>query len=314
MCILLGLTDHPDYSLILISNRDEVYQRKAERTAVRNLKNTYNNSPARVLCPVDELSGGTWLGINLDTKVFSIVLNIQELENNPNDNKQHNKGLLSRGILPLICLLNDNNNNKNNGNGNSDKLSSKADWLNTYPDIIKTRPFNLVYGDLSRNKCDLNILSLKSDATHTDTNLTEELKHYKINSTNDTTFVITNNKYSENIKDWPKIKLGQDALDELRNTKTDNIIEKCYEIATRTTLPDHRNILTSKECKALVRNSIFIPPLKVKNEDDPTIIDYGTRTTIVITVSRKTGDITYVERDNVEKNNADLIFTESTYQ
>jgi uncharacterized protein with NRDE domain len=75
--ILLAINSHPQYSLIVGSNRDEFYDRSAEPASF------WANSPT-LLAGRDLRAGGTWLGITTDGK-FATITNFRDpttLKNN----------------------------------------------------------------------------------------------------------------------------------------------------------------------------------------------------------------------------------------
>lgn len=93
MClVLLAFKAHPDYPLILATNRDEFYGRPA-KTA-----HFWEDAP-HVLAGRDEEAGGTWCGVNLD-RSFAAVTNYREA---PDDDRPYR----SRGELVADFLRND---------------------------------------------------------------------------------------------------------------------------------------------------------------------------------------------------------------
>ena len=70
MCVVFWTTHDPDYSLILLANRDEFLQRPAEPAAWR----THGH---RILCGIDEVAGGTWVGMS-SSGAISALTNVYE--------------------------------------------------------------------------------------------------------------------------------------------------------------------------------------------------------------------------------------------
>lgn len=77
MCILLSTTEHADYPLLLLSNRDEYYARPTQLAQIRNL-----NEKTKILSPLDlgRPEHGTWIGVNTDGKI-AILVNYREDDN-----------------------------------------------------------------------------------------------------------------------------------------------------------------------------------------------------------------------------------------
>lgn len=93
MCLaLIAIEQHPEYPLIILSNRDEFYKRPTEPA------HYWQDSPC-VFAGQDLIGGGSWLGVNQQGQ-FALVTNYR----NP---KAFDKSLLSRGILVKRYLQND---------------------------------------------------------------------------------------------------------------------------------------------------------------------------------------------------------------
>ena len=72
MCILFATRAHPNYELILISNRDEFYERKTHNTCWHNndlILSPYDMTKQQN----DSKTFGTWFGINRNGKVASLL-------------------------------------------------------------------------------------------------------------------------------------------------------------------------------------------------------------------------------------------------
>ncbi|KAG7087931.1 hypothetical protein E1B28_011977 [Marasmius oreades] len=80
MCIVFWTFDHPDYSLILCSNRDEYLSRPTKDAAFHSFEHdheAHSNAPGAILSGIDEMGGGTWLGLSRTGKV-AVLTNITE--------------------------------------------------------------------------------------------------------------------------------------------------------------------------------------------------------------------------------------------
>lgn len=90
--MLLSTSDHPDYALILISNRDEIFERKSLRMHEHDeLQNR------DLLMGIDQVGKGTWLCVDKENKSFSVVMNVQSKPESPEKE-------CSRGLLPLKII------------------------------------------------------------------------------------------------------------------------------------------------------------------------------------------------------------------
>lgn len=91
MCLaLIAIEQHPLYPLIILSNRDEFYNRA---TAPAHF---WNDEPG-IFAGKDLVSGGTWLGVNKQGR-FSLITNYR-------DPSHYNSERLSRGLLAKNFLL-----------------------------------------------------------------------------------------------------------------------------------------------------------------------------------------------------------------
>ncbi len=93
MClVLIAIEQHPEYPIIILSNRDEFYTRPTQPA------HYWQSSPS-LFAGQDLVGGGSWLGINKKGQ-FALVTNYR----NPN---AYDKTLLSRGVLVKDFLQND---------------------------------------------------------------------------------------------------------------------------------------------------------------------------------------------------------------
>lgn len=90
MCLIVfGLNAHPDYSLILIANRDEFFNRPTQSLMEWE-------KPDNIIAGKDITAGGTWLGLNKNGKLAAIT--------NYRDPKNIKSNAPSRGQLALNFL------------------------------------------------------------------------------------------------------------------------------------------------------------------------------------------------------------------
>lgn len=73
MCILLSSTEHPEFPFVLLSNRDEYFQRPTEPANLRYFDGF------DVLLPLDlgRAEHGTWIGVSSTGKI-AVLVNYRE--------------------------------------------------------------------------------------------------------------------------------------------------------------------------------------------------------------------------------------------
>ncbi|KAF8886225.1 NRDE protein-domain-containing protein [Gymnopilus junonius] len=78
MCIGIWTLEHPEYALILCTNRDEYLVRPTQDAHFHSFGDEVNaNSPGQILSGRDVQAGGSWFGINRSGRV-SLLTNITE--------------------------------------------------------------------------------------------------------------------------------------------------------------------------------------------------------------------------------------------
>ncbi|KAF9257151.1 DUF833-domain-containing protein [Marasmius fiardii PR-910] len=83
MCIVFSTLDHPDYSLILCSNRDEFLNRPTTDAAFHSFEHDHearSSAPGAILSGIDKMGSGTWLGISRTGKVAALTNITEELD------------------------------------------------------------------------------------------------------------------------------------------------------------------------------------------------------------------------------------------
>jgi uncharacterized protein with NRDE domain len=119
MCVLILLRDlHPDYPLLVASNREEDPKRSTMPPGLKVL------GERRALCPQDRRFGGTWIGINDRGLVVALT----------NAPGKSDPDALSRGLVSLEALAQETP---------SDAMGAVAELL----DISPARPFQLLVAD-----------------------------------------------------------------------------------------------------------------------------------------------------------------------
>lgn len=282
MCVLFGTTKHPNYKLILVSNRDELFERKTHISQW--------NKNGKVLYPYDmtkDIKGnseykeehGTWCGINREGKI-AILLNLinreegemeRNTENNNVDDKMKDNNL-SRGEIPINYLCNE----KYKKYEEWDTYDKFKERVKNGDENKKFNKFNLFYGDIKNNKYDV-------------INSNGKTRNLKVGGEGED-FCFSNIDWEdiELVKEWSKIKKGIKLIKGLISLEEEeNIIEECFKIGSL------------DECKIDKLNKfndtkelIFIPPLKIDSKRY-----YGTRSQIVILCERgDSNKVIYIER------------------
>lgn len=286
MCILFATRSHPEYELILISNRDEFFE--------RDTHNTCWHTNSSILSPYDMARNkkapignsetfGTWIGINKTGRIAN-VLNLRPADTPPN---KSSKGKVSRGVIPLTFL---------NTDSNKDSFSNWDSFENfqqQYPNLTCSGDFNFFYGDI------------KSKSYRIIDTFGQTFKVLDQNDNN--SFVLSNNTFNiENSKKWNKTVSGlqklKDFIDKTKN-ESDNkvILSECFKLASECSVPNEIRNKPFHVDPAVTYDTIFVPPLGSNDGEDIglTITKgyfYGTRSQIVILVSKNAEHVTYVEK------------------
>lgn len=289
MCILISTTSHPDYPLILLSNRDEYFGRPTQLATIRDLP-----SGAQILSPLDlgREEHGTWIGITSEGKI-AVLVNYSE--------PGMSLGEVSRGILPIEYLTTDLDDDS--WYENLEDVLARRTHISKHKVLNLIGGFSLVYGkleiDAATNRIKpLNIISNRGDRgkIHAGHELRDDL-HQQIALQR--TFSVSNSLYYE---PWEKVELGCAGLSKLveeavdRKLGHEDLVEKCFEVlSTNTFRPDPSLGNKLPESATGLRSSVFIPPLQFsKISSVPSL--YGTRTQTVIML-HKSGLLHYYERD-----------------
>lgn len=288
MCILLATRDHPDYRLILISNRDEFFERKTHTTSWHN--DNY------ILSPYDMTEGlydkekgiyGTWAGMNKDGKI-STILNLRLTGKDVLYSKNSQK-VMSRGMIPFRYLEKKPINEMRSINWESYERFERC-----YPYLDKSGDFNFFYGDVK-------------DETY---RIIDSMGH-TFNILDEKTggnMVISNDIYKpfkdNDVFEWGKIKLGKLKLRELVDQTSgcrsiDMVINKCFQIASFCSV-DFENKTLVKD-PMVTAETIFVPPLQCLPQQDVGLtisggVFYGTRSQLVTLVSKDGKHVTVSER------------------
>ncbi|CCE86219.1 Piso0_005876 [Millerozyma farinosa CBS 7064] len=310
MCIALTSTEHPDYPFILLSNRDEYFDRPTKEAHLRRINEEYG-----IISPLDMAreERGTWIGVNTKGK-FSSLVNFREMKND-------SVSEVSRGIIPLSYLTYGNSDKEwmNDLNTVLSKMISSSSSPKDNAVLPRIGGFSLLYGQLKINENTgkiepLRILSNKGNSTRI--HVSESEPNSKSDSISGlTTFGISNSLFDD---PWPKVELGKELLHETINESVEQkwsfteLIDNCFKLLSHNTYNENIASTGSPESKLEeLRNSIFIPPITPNHEsssspNSSTNALYGTRTQTLLILDKK-GALHYLEENVSTEHHSDTV-------
>ena len=286
MCILFATRSHPNYELILISNRDEFFERDTHNTCWHtnfSILSPYDMARNKKTPSGNSETFGTWIGINKSGRIANI-LNLRPADTPAN---KSSKGKVSRGVIPYTFLKTD---------SNKDKFSNWDSFENfehQYPNLPCSGAFNFFYGDIKSK-------SYRIIDTFGQT--------FKVLDQNDNdSFVLSNNIFNiEKSKQWSKTVFGLKKLKDFVNKTKDEsqdsvILEECFKLASICSVREEIRNHPYHADPAVTYDTIFVPPLGSNDGEDVGLTVtkgdiYGTRSQIVILVSENSKHVTYVEK------------------
>lgn len=299
MCILLSTVEHEDYPFILISNRDEFFQRP---TLPANIRSAGNK---KILSPLDlgRSEHGSWIGVD-DSGRLAVLVNYREEGDIISE--------ISRGVLPINYITSNEDDDTwydNLGDSLATMIGSKEPV-----ELKRIGGFSLLYGQLKLKDGKigkLNIISNKGDrgtifetVQLNDSNDNDSRLHMK-----EQTMGLSNSLFYE---PWEKVNKGVDLLHELmQQTKTtkfnqQQLVDKLFTLLSTDTFDQSLTDKPFTEQMFGLRNTIFVPPLDthIKIKSPTTGRFYGTRTQTIILLD-KHNNLHYYERDIID--NDDLV-------
>ncbi|KIJ17585.1 hypothetical protein PAXINDRAFT_161750 [Paxillus involutus ATCC 200175] len=265
MCVAFFTLDHPEYALILCSNRDESLSRPTEFAHFHSFwEESHSLQEATVLSGIDAQGGGTWLGLSRSGKL-GLLTNITE---------QITKFSSSRGHLVSSFL--------------ASQLSHplEEDITRLIPCDAKYAGFNMLL--LAPSASDQAWLSF--DATYvTNGGAGGPITHRPLTDAERHRGGLSNGIEGKGADEWPKLQHGLVSLQNILgtlppNTSEDQLAEQLFELLTwrSAELPRDRSEL---------KNTIQVEPVTINAN---TI--YATRLSTVVLVKRN-GEVVFVERD-----------------
>jgi len=291
MCIALFSFDHPVYSVVLCSNRDEFLHRPTTHARFHNFETEItgdnesldSEKPGQVLSGRDLIAGGTWLGINREGRI-AVLTNITE---------EYKSWPTSRGDLPHNFLL---------------PPANKFETLDVYVEHLTTPPsdayagFNLLLA--APSKAGLQTFEV---ARVTNSGGGGRITSRPLREDERAFGAMSNGVDGLPGGEWPKVIEGRERLQQILEMGLDEegMIQAMFDALGVCRKPPQ----TRQE----LRTSIMIPPVLIPNsnytippsgtetalKEPVTQVSgywYGTRLSTVLLV-KKTGEVTFVERD-----------------
>ena len=265
MCVVFWTTHDPDYSLILLANRDEFLQRPAKPATWRALGD-------RILCGIDEVAGGTWVGMS-SSGAISALTNVYEFPQVRTT--ADGRPLQSRGELVKQWLQ---------GHDSPTMLDHMYASRHAYG------AFNLLLGRIKDGRVHMSYLTNRPSDAPIRTLQEPNVCGLSNSSPNDP---------------WPKVRWGEvlveDVLARERHGEAE-LLEKLFEVLQSTS--------ASSASQEDLPRLIHVPPMRMPSSADGTRLAsaqevheattgwYGTRTSTMILVSRAAPHrAVFVERD-----------------
>ncbi|CDO69875.1 hypothetical protein BN946_scf184884.g34 [Trametes cinnabarina] len=277
MCVGFWSLTHPEYALILCSNRDEFLARPTAPAHWHSFGpiSAVDDEQGTVLSGRDLLAGGTWAGINRAGRI-ALLTNITE----PTRKYESSRGdLTSSFLLPKQPKA---------------TLETEIDEF-----VLENRGrayagFNLLL--LSPAPSDSGTLSLDG-AFATNSGGSGQITARMLTMDERHCGGISNGIDHHGANEWPKVKHGIQTLNEVLHSLPQDateaeIVERLFALLTWKS--EHAPIDRSE-----LRNTILVDPLLIQSKessDDPCPNYYGTRLSTVILI-RRNGAALFIERD-----------------
>lgn len=270
---------------VLLGNRDEFLLRPASRAAWRSRTREHvletDLVHGNILCGVDLLAGGTWMGITRSGS-FAALTNVYEMP--APQLTQDGRPLRSRGELVMKWLDAQHSEPGSSASAIDEMYLSRGDYGS----------FNLLVGDLSEEGAHVRYISNRT-SDHDYNNAIRSNENQRVCG--------LSNSPLQN--PWPKVELGeklfQSVLSEERSSQA-CLIERLFNVLQTSSYTRHVPVPEA------MRHTIHVSPMKMPSKADQmhlsstpnpdTFAWYGTRTSTVILVSRTSPRrATFVERD-----------------
>ncbi|KAF2871973.1 NRDE protein-domain-containing protein [Massariosphaeria phaeospora] len=293
MCIAIITTEHPQYPLILLNNRDEYLHRPTHEA-------TWWPAPdGQVLGGYDlhRPAHGTWLGVTQQGRV-AVLTNYRE------ENEEIVIGARSRGLIPNAWLKSD---------PNARELPEEFAQRMIEEDGVKgVGGFSLCYGMMQ------DVVKSGNNGLAIISNRTPDIEGViRLASTSGETHALSNAAYGD--RSWPKVVNGEKWTKEAikasiaKDESQDQLLDRLFSVLSTDTMPAKKENEEWDMYLNQLRHSIFVPSIGRDHLDemnmppheigdvvkqkaaDATSGCYGTQKQIVILVD-KDGKVSYTER------------------
>ncbi|KAL6890677.1 NRDE domain-containing protein [Trichoderma evansii] len=242
MCIVIFTTAHPDYSLILIDNRDEFILRPTSRPHWW----THPESGSDVLSSRDlqRAAKGTWLGIT-KTGNLAVLTNYREADSDDAQHPVH--GIKSRGRMVNMWL----------GGLPDEGVMKGVDELVQDGGVKGVGGFSMVCSKLKRNHEGIAIVS----------NRAADVKDVPLVGLEpDGVWGLSNTVYNDP-NEWPKVTTGKRLLKEVvaeaaaKKSTEDDLIASLFSVLDTESMPERPAGSSLQEYMNLLKHTIFVPPI-----------------------------------------------------
>ncbi|KAF7563869.1 hypothetical protein G7046_g281 [Stylonectria norvegica] len=247
MCIVLFTTAHPDYSLILIDNRDEYILRPTSRPHWW----THGSSGRTVLSARDlqRAEKGTWTGLTKDGFI-AVLTNYREMD--LDDSKHPIHGVRSRGGMVTAWM----------GGRPEETVAEGVDRLVRDGGVKGVGGFSMVCGKLRRRSPGIAIVSNRAGDVN-DVPIVGRQRG-EVWGLSNAAFDKTGAGESD---EWPKVKMGKQLIREAvdkaveQGSSEDALVASLFAVLDTDTLPRNDADVSFVEYINQLKHSIFIPPI-----------------------------------------------------
>jgi len=281
MCVAFWTLNHPNYALILCSNRDEYLNRPTRSAAFHSFGHEAESAQGNgsVLSGLDEQAGGTWFGLNRSGKV-ALLTNITEP---PQEFSSSRGNLVSSFLLSDVSSF--------SSSSSSSTLATEIPRI--YPRTAKYAGFNLLVlapePDLSG--------SLQFDALLvTNGGAGGDISSRPLSPEERACGGLSNGIDGQGATEWPKVKEGvrefasvlQALPPDFKETELTDILFQLLTLSTG-------RVSERSELRNTIHVEPFPIPIRKEGSPSPPLF-YGTRLSTVLFI-RRDGQVLFIERD-----------------
>jgi len=276
MCVAFWALDHPEYALVLCTNRDEYLSRPTMQAHFHTIGRGPDGSQQAsfILSGRDLQAGGTWLGINRTGRV-AVLTNVTEKAGLYKQSRGH---LVSSFLMP----------------GAPELEQFVHEYTSEMP--AEFAGFNLLLFSPSTNAEET--LSYKASLM-TNSGGGGAISVRPFQEEENRIGGLSNGVDSLDGREWPKVQKGRNSLSQLLSLNAvalseDDLVTRLFELLSWQCAEAPGN-------RSQLRNTIEVPPLRMTaslaaDAAADGLGFYGTRLSTILLV-RKDGQVSFVERD-----------------